>query len=147
MWFVEQVEHCALGRGCWLGARSTSTSTGCADQVDIKRKALGVISPSSCDGDSEPLNLPLTSVLPFSDGWHLRDWNWTVWVWHAFSYFQRVNGATLTLRQSVDNIPISLQLTEETLKMSPLCWMESSHTVYLFIYLLLNYPLGKWINS
>lgn len=33
------------------------------------------------------LNLPLTSVLSSDDGWHLRDWNCTVRVWHAFPLF------------------------------------------------------------
>lgn len=41
MWFVEQVERCASGRGCWRGARSTSTSLGWAAQAGIRERPRG----------------------------------------------------------------------------------------------------------
>lgn len=111
MWFIEQVEcYASGGRRGWLGASSTSTSLGWAAQAGI-RVSPGVIFPSYCDGDWEPLNLPLTSVLPFNDGWHLRDWNCTVWVWHAFPYFQWVSQG-----QSRSRFKAFLQISQNSLQ-------------------------------
>lgn len=41
LWLTEQVKNPALGRRCWLGARSTSTAAGRSDPASIKRTASG----------------------------------------------------------------------------------------------------------
>lgn len=126
LWLTEQVKNTALGRGCWLEARLTSTAAGRSDPASIKRMASRGSSLHRSDGARGPPNFTLTSVLPLDDGWHLRDWNCTVQSWCAIPNFQGVGEAE----------PLSLTEFRIRFNWRSLPSVQSSNTAvcYLFIY-------------
>lgn len=88
MWLDEQVEWCALGRDVGQGPHPLQPQLVRLLKPYQRKAPRSRPSITARWGQRTTENLSLTSALPFNDGWHLRDWNCTLLVWHAFPYFQ-----------------------------------------------------------